>query len=60
LLGIERTGKLEITARMMTRCSFMLAGLAVAAAFQATPASQPRRFRQGSTAQSDLQVKTAG
>ena len=41
----------------MSRCSLVLAGLAVAAAFQATPASQPRFVaRQSSTAHSDLQA----
>ena len=41
----------------MSRCSLVLAGLAVAAAFQATPASQPRVVaRQSSTAPSELHV----
>ena len=41
----------------MSRCSLVLAGLAVAAAFQAMPASQPRVVaRQSSTAPSELHV----
>jgi hypothetical protein len=46
----------------MSRCSLMLAGLVVAAAFQATPISQLRFVaRQSSTAHSDLQaLKNSG
>ena len=41
----------------MQRSALVLAGLAAAAAFQATPASQPRSVaRQSSTAHFDLQA----
>ena len=43
--------------RDMQRSALVLAGLAAAAAFQATPASQPRSVaRQSSTAHFDLQA----
>ena len=47
--------------RDMQRSALVLAGLAAAAAFQATPASQPRSVaRQSSTAHFDLQANTVG
>ena len=72
MLGVKSTGTPVMTGerigrrspgwpRDMQRSALVLAGLAAAAAFQATPASQPRSVaRQSSTAHFDLQANTVG